>query len=102
MTKDVGRLFIGGERRDARTAEWIDVVNPFTEERIGTVPESGAAEVDAAVQAARTALTAGPWADTTPTERAELIRRFTDALEKRGNDLAADVSRQNGIPVKRS
>ncbi|HQJ35044.1 MAG TPA: aldehyde dehydrogenase family protein, partial [Rhodoglobus sp.] len=49
-------LFIGGQWRAASAAGRIDVVNPATEEVWASVPDADAADVDAAVRAARAAL----------------------------------------------
>ncbi|MBV1947267.1 aldehyde dehydrogenase family protein, partial [Streptomyces sp. BV129] len=49
-------LYIDGAWRPAESPDVIEVVNPVDEEVIGRVPAGGAADVDAAVRAARAAL----------------------------------------------
>ena len=47
--------FIGGQWVDSASGETLDVENPATGEVVATVPASGAADVDRAVNAAATA-----------------------------------------------
>ncbi|MFD5539898.1 aldehyde dehydrogenase family protein, partial [Streptomyces sp. NPDC127079] len=56
-----GRLFIGGQWRDAADGARTDVTDPATGQVVTTVAEAGAADVDAAVRAAREAFDAGEW-----------------------------------------
>lgn len=48
-----GRLFIGGQWREAADGARTDVIDPSTGQLVTTVAEAGAADVDAAVRAAR-------------------------------------------------
>ncbi|WP_409464918.1 aldehyde dehydrogenase [Amycolatopsis sp. GA6-003] len=75
----------------------IDVVNPATEEVIGSIVDSDAATVDAAVSAASAAL--GPWAALSPATRAGCLRALADEFEKRSEEIAELVTRQNGTPI---
>ena len=61
------KLYIGGQWCDAISTERIEVLSPATEAVIGTVPAAGAADVDAAVAAAKLALPG--WAATSPQVR---------------------------------
>jgi acyl-CoA reductase-like NAD-dependent aldehyde dehydrogenase len=63
------------------------VLNPATEEVIGTVPEGTVGDVDRAVAAARQAFDHGPWPALTIRERAAAMLRFADALDRRAQDL---------------
>ena len=55
------RLWIGGEWRSAASGQMLDLVDPATEQVIGTVAEAGPDDMDAAVAAARDAFDEGPW-----------------------------------------
>ena len=55
------QLLIGGEWREAARRTRFGTINPATEETIAEVAEGGAADIDAAVAAARAALKRGPW-----------------------------------------
>lgn len=91
--------FIGGQWRRSTAEVRHDVIDPATEEVWGSVPEATADDIDAAMQAADEAFRAGPWASTTPSERAEILRRAADALEQRAAELSATNTRENGSPV---
>ena len=90
------RLFIGGEWVDAASGETFDTVDPATGAAWARVPEAGAADVDAAVRAARAALADPAWADLTPAGRGRLLRRLADVLRRDAEELAVLESTDNG------
>ena len=92
-------FFIDGGWREPSNASTFPVISPLTEEEIGSVPAAGTADVDAAVDAARTAFRRSGWRDLEPSERAKHLRRFADELEARAEDLARTISRENGSPL---
>lgn len=87
---------IGGEETTARGPRTA-VIDPATGAEWGSVPEADAADVDAAVAAARTAQRA--WAQRSPSERADLVRRMADAIESRADMLSLTNTFENGSPV---
>src|SRR5436190_22068949 len=91
------KLFIGGEWVDPAGDGAIDVVNPTTEEVIGSIPEGTAEDVDRAAKAAKAALES--WSQTTPDERAELIGALAAKLGERGDEIAALESQELGMPL---
>ncbi|MEV7379573.1 aldehyde dehydrogenase [Streptomyces lydicus] len=102
MTVTYDKLFIDGGWVAPTTDRRIEAINATTEEPLGSVPEASEADVDRAVQAARTAFDESGWATTNPTERAAALNRFADALEKRAELLTRSVSLQNGMPLSLS
>lgn len=96
---DRKRFFIDGEWADPSGRHVQEQIEAATGERIGVAALGTEADIDAAVRAARRALDEGPWGRTTAAERAEALRRFADALEKRAGDTATLVSRENGMPI---
>src|SRR5205085_2304106 len=60
------------------------------------VPEAGVDDVDAAVRAARAALTDPAWADLTPVGRGRLLHRLADILRRDAGELAVLESTDNG------
>lgn len=76
----------------------IDVVAPATGERIATLPRSTAADVDAAVDAARRAAD-GAWGRATVAERADLCDAIADRIEADRERFAALESRDTGKPL---
>ncbi len=93
------QIFVGGKLIDSSTKSRIDVVSPNTEEVIGRVPDATPADVDRAVAAAREAFDKGPFPHWSPEERANGINRLSEALKKRGEDLASTISSENGCPI---
>jgi betaine-aldehyde dehydrogenase len=91
------RNFVNGQFADAASGAVSDVVDPSTGEAYATAPLSGAADVDAALQAAAAAFET--WRDSTPAERSLALLRFADAIEARADDLVAAESRNTGKPV---
>ena len=94
------QLFIGGEWIDPVGAERIDVINPTTEEPAGSIPAGTAADVDRAVEAAREAFEG--WSQTPRERRAELLAAIGAGLGERGDEIAATVSAELGMPLKLS
>lgn len=95
-------IFIDGSWVPPTSDRRIDVVNAATEESLGSVPEASPTDVDSAVHAARRAFEDSGWSKMDPAERAAVINRFADALEKRGDQLTRTVSMQNGMPLSLS
>ncbi|MFC5718632.1 aldehyde dehydrogenase family protein [Streptomyces gamaensis] len=90
-------MYIDGSWRPAVGKDTIDVVNPADEQVIGTVPAGTAADVDAAVRAARAALPG--WAATAPAKRGEYLTALRDALAARQSEIAATVTAELGAPT---
>ncbi len=81
------QLFINGAWKNASAGATYDVVNPATEEVIAKVANASRGDMDTAIAAARKAFDDGPWRRTTPHDRAKVLRRLIDALEKRKEEL---------------
>jgi malonate-semialdehyde dehydrogenase (acetylating) / methylmalonate-semialdehyde dehydrogenase len=79
------------------TSTQVPVLDPATREVIGRVPVSDGAGVDRAVRAASEAFPS--WSSVPVIERARHMFRFADALERRFEDLAISVSRENGKTI---
>lgn len=90
-------LFIGGAWRAPISDLRSVVVNPATEEPIAEVADAGAADVDAAVQAAHVAFPV--WRATPVSERARLLVALADELSRRGEDFASLITTENGAPI---
>lgn len=84
---------IGGEM--AESAHTSDNINPSdTTDIIGAFARGGAAEVDAAVAAAREALPG--WAASTPQLRHDILRRAADEVLARAPELGRELAREEG------
>src|ERR1700720_2437867 len=93
------KLFIGGRWTGPATSEAIEVHCPATGEYVGKVPLAAAADVDAAVAAARAAFDSGPWPTTPPKERAAVIARALQLLEERKDQFAKLLADETGQPT---
>ncbi|TDC91586.1 aldehyde dehydrogenase family protein [Actinomadura sp. 7K507] len=81
------RLYIDGEWTDSTGDAWIEVVNPATEEAIGLIPEATKEDVVRAVRAARHAFDEGPWPSMPVRERARIMLRMAEIMERRTPEL---------------
>jgi len=93
-------VFIGGEWVEPSGADPIEVVNPTSEEVMGTVPGCSPVDVDRAVAAARDAFEG--WAQTSREERARFIATIAEGLQGRAEEIAATITQELGMPLKLS
>jgi aldehyde dehydrogenase (NAD+) len=92
-------IYVSGEWSPSAGGR-IDVTSPATGEIVGCVSAATADEVGSAIEAARVALDRGPWATSTPTDRAAAIGRLADAIEARSKEFADLISAEMGSPRK--
>ena len=79
------------------TAQVLENVAPGSGEKFGTIPRSGAAEVDKAMAAAKRAFPS--WSKTPAAERAACLERLADAVQANAAMLAEAEAKDNGKPV---
>ncbi|MFM2277879.1 MAG: hypothetical protein RLZZ444_110 [Pseudomonadota bacterium] len=94
-------MFIGGQWVAAQSGEVSEAYNPATGEVLATVPLAGAADVDAAVLAARKAFE-GPWSKSTPYERQVLLLKIADLFEANWERLSVSDTLNMGMPISRT
>ncbi|ALS79831.1 aldehyde dehydrogenase [Planococcus sp. ANT_H30] len=76
------KMYINGEYKESTGTEWIDIINPSTEEIISQTPKGTKEDVDRAVEAAFQAQKA--WELTPNIERGKIVRKLGDKIaEKR-------------------
>jgi acyl-CoA reductase-like NAD-dependent aldehyde dehydrogenase len=92
------QLHYGGEWRAPGSTLRLDVRRPATGERLGSVPDAGERDVDAAVDAASDAFP--KWSALDPGERGWHLLRFADVLRSRMGDLAELESAITGRPIR--
>src|SRR3982751_5890758 len=80
-------LFINGETAEPASGQIRELTEPATVESLARVAVAGEADVDRAVESARTAL-AGEWGKTPPTERSRLLHALADAIQAKRKELA--------------
>jgi aldehyde dehydrogenase (NAD+) len=98
---DRKEFFIDGRWVAPRDGTVTDVIEAATGKPMATAPLAGPADIDAAVTAARRALS-GPWAALDQLQRADLLDRFGQELKARGRETSVTVSRENGMPITMS
>ena len=79
------------------TPQILENVTPGTGQVFGTIPRSGAAEVDQAMAAAKRAFPS--WSKTPVAERAACLERLADAVRDHADMLAKEEARDNGKPL---
>src|SRR3954466_13105975 len=87
----------GGGGAEGGAGEGVGVVNPATEEVVGTVPAAGAAEVESAVATAKRAF--GGWAATDTEQRAHVLAKAAALIEERAKELAPLLTSEQGKPI---
>ncbi|ACI94178.1 succinate-semialdehyde dehydrogenase [NADP+] (ssdh) [Afipia carboxidovorans OM5] len=93
------QLFIDGRWRDGSKPR-LPVVNPATEEMIGTLAHAGQADLDEALAAAQRGFEV--WRRTGALERSKLIRRAAEILRGRIDTIATLMTLEQGKPLVES
>jgi aldehyde dehydrogenase (NAD+) len=96
----VGRelLLIDGRRVPAVSGKFFDTMDPSTERVIAQVAEADAADIDAAVGAARRAFV-GPWGHMRAADRGHLLMRWAELIRQNQDTLVELESLDSGKPV---
>ena len=91
------QFYINGTWVDTVTPKTLDVINPATEAVAGRISMGSAADVDAAVKAARAAF--GSFSQTSVADRVALLEAIIDEYKKRYADMAAAITEEMGAPA---
>ena len=94
------RIYIGGEWVRSDGSGVLEVVNPTTEQVMGSIRDGTVADVDRAVAAARAAF--ATWSETSVEERADWMQRIAGALGARMEEIGALIAQEVGMPLKLS
>ncbi|WP_432480913.1 NAD-dependent succinate-semialdehyde dehydrogenase [Moraxella sp. ZY200743] len=86
--------------QSARSANIIEVFNPFNDKKIGTIPDLSADEVTKAIGFSCQAQPS--WAALTANERATVLHRWADLIDENREDLAIIMTTEQGKPLKES
>jgi malonate-semialdehyde dehydrogenase (acetylating)/methylmalonate-semialdehyde dehydrogenase len=86
--------YIGGRAVTPADSEFAPVFNPATGQQAARVPMADADVTVAAIESAQSALHA--WSDTPPLQRARVMFRFRDLLERNADQLARIISSEHG------
>jgi len=93
------KMIIGGKSVDAVSGETFDVIDPSKGEAFAQVPRGGAADVDAAVAAAREAFEDRRWSGLRPGKRTEVLIKLSELIMKNLNELAQLEAMDCGKPL---
>ncbi|GHC73221.1 NAD-dependent succinate-semialdehyde dehydrogenase [Limoniibacter endophyticus] len=88
---------IGGEWIAARSAKTVDVIDPATQQVLGTIPDMGNTETRAAIEAASKAFKL--WKKKTHAERAALLEAWYGLMMQHEKDLALLLTHEQGKPL---
>ncbi len=95
-----GRALINGERVAARDGQTFDCISPVDGRLLTQVARCGAADIDAAVAAARGAFEDRRWAGKAPAVRKRIMIKFAELIQANGDLLALTETLDMGKPVK--
>jgi aldehyde dehydrogenase (NAD+) len=91
------KFYIDGQWVAPQSSVTLPVLNPATEEQIGTVAMGNAQDVDRAVAAAKAAFM--DFSTTSKSDRLDLLHRLKAATERRFEDLAQAMRMEMGAPI---
>ncbi|MCA0043803.1 aldehyde dehydrogenase family protein [Celeribacter litoreus] len=94
------RFYIDGAWLPSKGGTFADVINPATEEVFAEVAMGTAADVDAAVAAAKAAFPA--FSRTTKAERLELLASIREVYQRRYDEMSALITEEMGAPISLS
>jgi len=92
--------FIDGTWRQPVEAGYFETTDPSTGEKLGTVAQGSAADIDAAVRAASAALP--KWQALTPHARSRYLYALARTMQKHSRRLAVLETMDNGKPIRES
>jgi betaine-aldehyde dehydrogenase len=90
--------YYGGAWHEPKSGRFVETINPGTGLSLGKVSDCGAADIDAAVAAAKAAFK--EWRRVLPLERAKILRRIAEILRQNANELAMIDAADCGNPVR--
>jgi aldehyde dehydrogenase (NAD+) len=95
--ENLQKFYINGKWVEPRSKNTMPVINPATEEQIGTVAMGNAEDVDLAVSAANEAFVT--FSQTSIQERLDLLIKIKDVTQKRFEELVKAMSTEMGAPM---
>ncbi|WNC67874.1 CoA-acylating methylmalonate-semialdehyde dehydrogenase [Thalassotalea nanhaiensis] len=87
-------LIIGGEKVISKSEQWLDVLNPATQEVVAQVPMATLEEVDAAIESAEQAFKT--WSKTSITKRMRIMLKYQQLLEANTVEIAKLITLEHG------
>ena len=87
-------LFINGKFIKSETEDWLEVLDPSTQEVLCEVPFATKKEINLAVESAKDGFL--EWRNTPPPERSRVMMRYQELLKKNQEEIARILSKENG------
>lgn len=97
---DRREIYLNGAWTTSSTGDFIEIVNPATEEVMGQIPSCGETDVEWAVAAARDAFEG--WGRMAVDERLQFLRRIHEGMVARSEEIAQTITAELGMPIKLS
>ncbi len=94
-------LFINGKFEKPASKKYFDTINPATEEKLSSIAEANATDVNKAVKAARNAYD-NTWSKMPAKERAKYIYRIARMIQERAREFAVIETLDGGKPIRES
>ncbi|AYA69238.1 methylmalonate-semialdehyde dehydrogenase (CoA acylating) [Acinetobacter sp. WCHA55] len=88
------KLLINGEFVESKTQQWLDIVNPATQEVIGLVPLATADEVQAAIASAKAAFAS--WRETPIQARMRIMLKLQELIRANAKKIAQVLTAEQG------
>jgi aldehyde dehydrogenase (NAD+) len=98
--EETNKLFIDGKFVSPKSRKWFTTTNPATDEKLANIATAGAADVNAAVLAAKKALP--KWSKLAGSERAKYLYRIARRIQERAREFAVLETLDGGKPIKES
>ncbi|MBW0931376.1 aldehyde dehydrogenase [Priestia megaterium] len=96
----IGKLIINGIAKNSRDNQFVDVLNPATNEVIDRVPLATKEDVEEALDVARKGFDI--WSNTPTHERYDILVRFAELLKEHKSEIAEILTLENGKPLEQS
>ncbi|MBD50952.1 MAG: aldehyde dehydrogenase family protein [Euryarchaeota archaeon] len=94
---DREEIYINGKWIKAKGTEKINVINPSTEEIIGTIPVGNLEDIDYAIKSAKEAFT--NWSKSEIGDRIEILNSLSASLKDRSEEIAQIITSEVGTPI---
>lgn len=97
-----GKLLINGEHRDSQDNSLIRRFSPAHNSLVGEYAKAGLEDTNAAISAARVAFDKGQWSGTSGAERADLLFKVADLIERDAERLAFQETLESGKAISQA
>lgn len=102
LLTDHDEIFVGGQWLPSTSRQRLEVVSPWSEEVIATVPSCSREDIDNAVKQAQAALVTGPWPLMDLGERKAVLLRFREQFLKHSEEIAQLITQEMGCTITQS